>query len=135
MGNYALVKIINSVETIDNIIVASPEDAALYLIANGGDYDYVLDTSQYSPSPDIGWSYDSGMDTFSPPPEDFQGELEAAIIAVDTAIEDALTAYAACSSGERSTAVGNVLGELSEEDEDELDALIGVISLLQSRYP
>lgn len=130
MGHYALVKTINSVEIVDNIIVASPEVAATYLIANSGTYEYVLDVTQYDPEPGMGWSYDPGLDAFSPPPEDFQGELEAALIAVDTAIEAALEAYELCDSGQRSTAVGNVMSELSEEPELEVEAMVAVLAFL-----
>lgn len=131
MADYALIKTINDVETIDNVIVASPEVAATYLIANSGSYEYVLDVANYDPTPGIGWSYDPGLDAFSPPPEDFLGELEAALIAVDTAIENALAAYTACNSEDRSTAVGNVMSDLSEEPELEVDAMVAVITFLE----
>lgn len=81
MANYALVKIINSVETVDNIIVASPEVAATYLIANGGDYDYALDASLYDPAPEMGYLYDPEEDSFSAPssPEDYAAELRVEV--------------------------------------------------------
>lgn len=133
VGNWALIKTINDLEMVDNVIVAEPEVAATYLIANSGTYEYVLDTSLYDPSPGPGWTYDPGNDTFSPPPEDFEAELEAALVAVDTAIEAALQAYSYCSSEQRSTAVGNVMSELSEEDEDEIDVMVAVITFLEGR--
>lgn len=81
MANYALIKIINSVETVHNIIVADAPTAATYLAANGGDYDYALDASMYDPAPEMGWLYDTEHDTFSAPeePEDFEGELRAKV--------------------------------------------------------
>lgn len=133
MADYALIKIIDSVEKIDNVIVADSEVAATYLVANGGDYDYVLDVSLYDPEPGIGWTYDSGEDTFSAPPEDFEAELEEAFTAVDTAIEECLDAYLSASEGQRATAIGNVMSLLSEEDEDEIDLMSAVVDFLAGR--
>lgn len=131
MATYALIKPISNVETIDNVIVASPETASTYL-APEGDYDYVIDISVLDPTPGIGWSYDSGEDSFSPPPEDFEGELEAALYAIDTAIESAVLAYLSASSGDRSTAVGNVLSNLSlSESIEEQDLMSEVVAFLE----
>lgn len=132
VSDWALVKIINSVETVDGVIVAEPEVAATYLVANSGDYDYVLDVSLYSPTPGIGYTYDAGNDTFTPPAEDFEGELEAALVAVDTALENALYQYELASPEDRSTAVGNVMSELSDESQNEIDAMTAVITYLEA---
>ena len=56
MGNFALVK--NSI--VENIIVADKNFAT----AISAQYDYVLDTSHYNPTPHIGDSYDSIYDIF-----------------------------------------------------------------------
>lgn len=127
-ADWALIKIKNSVETVDNVIVAEPEVAETYLVANSGDYDYVLDISLYDPSPGINWTYDSGLDTFSPPAEDFEAELESALIGLDAALEFALGCYLACDPGQRSSAVGNVLSELAEEPELEVETMIAAIA-------
>lgn len=127
MATYALINPINSVETIENVIVASPETAATYL-APEGDYDYVINISELDPTPGIGWSYDPGMDSFSPPPEDFEGELEAALYAVDAAIEAAVLAYLACDSGQRSSAVGSVLSNLSLSESEEEQLLMSAVT-------
>lgn len=131
MANYALIKMINGVETIDNEIVASPEVAATYLVANGGNYDYVLDRDTYSPVPAIGDTYDPGTDTFTPPPIDYEANLEAALIAIDTAIEAAVEAYQSCTSTQQETAVGNVFSELSSESEAEIDIMSDVVTYIE----
>lgn len=133
MSDYALIKSVNSVETVLNVIVADAPTAATYLIANGGDYEYALDVSLYSPTPGMNWTYDPGLDSFTAPVEDFEGELEAAFLAVDTAIEGCLYAYLAASEGQRSTAIGNVMSEISDEDEDEIDLMSAVIDFLAGR--
>lgn len=131
MANYALIKLINEVETIDNVIVASQEVAETYLVANSGAYDYVINIDEVTPGPGIGWSYDPGQNEFSPPPEDFEAELEAAITAVAAAIENAIPAYIAANSGQRSTAVGNVFSNLSESaSEGEMDILASLVTFL-----
>lgn len=132
MATYALIKEINSVETVDNIIVASPEVAATYLVANSGDYDYVIDLTSMDPMPGIGWTYNPGLSEFSPPPEDFEGELEAALLAVDTAIEACVLAYLAAGVEDRSTAVGNVMSELSgSSSSEEIDLILEVVAFLE----
>lgn len=131
MGIYALVKPVDSVQTVMACIVASPEVAATYLVANSGEYDYALDTSLYSPSPGIGWSYDPGLDVFSPPPQDLQAELEEAILAVDTALEAARSAYGFCDETQRSNASGNVMSNISDSPQDEQDVMAVVITWLQ----
>lgn len=131
MGTYALIKPINSVETIDTVIVASPEVAATYLVANEGAYDYAIDIAEFDPVPGIGWTYDPGMSEFSAPPEDFEGELTAALIAVDTAVENAVMAYLAVDSEDRGPIIGNVLSELSEVSSQEMDVLAALVTLLQ----
>lgn len=81
MANYALIKPVGELEVVDNIIVADAEFAATELVANGGVYDYALDISLYSPTPEMGYIYDPGEDSFSAPadPEDYATELEAAV--------------------------------------------------------
>lgn len=133
MADYALIKMIDDEEKVDNVIVADAETAATYLVANSGDYDYVLDTSLYDPSPGIGWSYDPGNDVFAAPPEDFEAELEAALVAVDTAIENALSAYLAASPVQRAIAVGNVISELGGEAQDEQDLMAEVATYLAAQ--
>lgn len=130
MATYLLIKPINDVETVDNAIIADEVTAATYLVANGGDYDYALDASEYDPQPGIGYTYDPENDVFTAPPEDFQAELEMALIAVDTAIEAAAEAYAYANEGQRSAAVSNVMGELGDEDQDEQDLMSMVVSYI-----
>lgn len=132
MADYLLIKLMNSVETVDNVIVASPEVAATYLVANSGAYDYVLDRSMYSPTPNIGDTYDPGMDTFTAATEDLEADLEAALMAVNTAIEAAGLAYEAAATGQRSTAIGNVLSELAEEPEDQVNLMIALSTYLET---
>lgn len=130
--NFALIKTVGEIEMVMNVVVASQEVADTYLIANSGDYEYVLDTSLYDPRPGPGWSYDPGLNTFAPPPENFEAELESAIIAVDAALDAVLAAYTAASVGDRSTALGNVLSELSGSDsETKLDVMADVATWLE----
>lgn len=86
MSNYLLVKPVGGVETVVNIISASAPTAATYLVANGGDYDYVLDESNYSPTPGISDTYDPGNDTFSPPAEFYIEMARADLNAVHAAL-------------------------------------------------
>lgn len=126
MGNYALVKMVNSIETVTNVIVAEPEVASTYL----GEYDYVLDTSMYDPQPGPGWSYDAGLDEFSPPPHDYQADLQYALIAIDAAITSATAAYLDCDPGQQSAAIGIVMDSLSEAPQAEIDAMLAAIAYL-----
>lgn len=131
MSTYALIKQINSVETVDNIIVASPEVAATYLVANEGDYDYVIDIAEMDPIPGIGWTYNAGLSEFTAPEEDFQAELQAALMAVDTAIETAVGAYLAADSLERIAAVSNTMTEISgNSSQEEMDLMTEVTDFL-----
>lgn len=132
MAVYALIKPINDIETIDNVIIADAETAATYLVANSGDYDYVIDLTNVDPAPGIGWTYDPGQNAFTTPPEDFEADLEAALMALDAALEGARGAYQSADSGQRSAAVGNVLSELSDSPEDELAILEEIIAYLDT---
>lgn len=117
MGNYALVKIINSVETVDNIIVASPEVAATYLVANSGDYDYALDVSLYSPEPEMGYIYDPGENTFSAPsnPEDYAEEVELAIVDLHETLMFILDKSSNISSLQLGNAIAQALSAIEPE--------------------
>lgn len=131
MAVYALIKPINSVETIDNIIIASPEVAENYLVANEGDYDYVIDLTEIDPTPGIGWTYDPGEDEFTEPPVDYEAQLEDALAFVAMAIENAALAYLAAGSVQRSIAVGNVLSNLSmSAPTEEIDLMAEVVIFL-----
>lgn len=132
MSAYALIKPLNEVETIYNTIVASPEVAVTYLVENAGEFDYVIDLTNVSPMPGIGWSYDPIGEEFTAPTEDFEAELEEAFTAVSTAIEQAVMAYLAANSIQRSTAVGNVLSSLSvSAPSEEIDLMVLVLEFLQ----
>lgn len=132
MAVYALIKPINEVETIDNIIVASPEVAATYLIENEGDYDYVIDLTEIDPTPGIGWTYNTQQNEFASPPEDFEAELEYALALVAASIEAAAVAYLSAGSVQRTIAVGNVLSGLSvSAPNEELDLMYEVVTFLQ----
>lgn len=131
MGVYALIKVINSVETIDNEIVASEEISQNYLVANGGDYDYVIEISAVNPAPGIGWTYDAELNAFTAPPEDFQAELESALYTVDGAIEAALLAYENADSEQRGSAVTDVMGTLTgSSSENEMTLMQAVMDYL-----
>lgn len=131
MAAYALIKLINSVETIDNIIVASPEVAATYLVENSGDYDYVIDLTNIDPSPGMGWTYDPGMSAFTAPPVDHEALLEESLYAISTAIEAAVLCYVAADLSERSLASGNVLSALSvSAPEEEITILESIVAFL-----
>lgn len=116
MANYALVKIINSVETIDNIVVASGEFAATYLVANGGDYDYALDISLYTPTPEMGYLYDSGLDTFSAPsnPTDYAAELNNMVSYLHTDLMNMLDMASNLSALQIENAVDQAIADVEE---------------------
>lgn len=126
---------VDDLETIRNVIVASPEVAATYLVANGGDYDYVIDMASIEQSPDIGWSYDPGENLFSPPPtppEDFEAELETALGNIVDAIGMAADAYWAANSSERTMAVGDVTDSLSVNAPEDIQAIMaGIIAHIE----
>lgn len=115
MANYALVKIINSVETVGNIIVADAPTAATYLVANGGAYDYALDASLYDPAPEMGWLYDTEHDTFSAPapPEDFEGELRAKVEELHEVLMEALDFANNLNSTQIENAIDQGIGDVN----------------------
>lgn len=134
MGNYALVKMIDDVETVDNIAVASEEFAQTYLVANGGDYDYVLDQSLYDPEPQLGYLYDPGTDTFSAPtpPVDYKAELEDKLSELHTILQEALDAASNLSEEDvasgLSTGIANISAEFSTNESDLFDDISDYIT-------
>lgn len=116
----------------DNVVADAVIGSYNFVYANLlNNYDYLIDVTVSEQDAGIGWSYDPETDTFTEPPEDFEAELEAALVAVDTAIEAAADAYSACSSEDQSTAIGNVMSELSTEPQAEIDIMTAVVTYLQ----
>lgn len=131
MAIFALIKPINEVETIDNVIVASPEVAVNYLVENEGEYDYVIDLTEVDPTPGIGWTYDPVENEFTVPAVDYQEELILALSAVTAAIENAALTYLAAGSVQRSVAIGNFFSNISESaPTEEIDLMIEVVAFL-----
>lgn len=134
MADYALVKIKNAIETIDNIIVANPGTASSYLVANGGNYDYVLDTSLYSPIPMIGYTYNSGSNTFSPPApsEDFSEEVEDKILEIHEVLQGTLVLASDLDASDLSNAlsvgISNITADFTPNESSLFSSISAYIS-------
>lgn len=102
-SNYALINMVDDQETIVNIIYADQT-----FVDGLTGYDYKLDMSLYSPTPDDGDYYDSVNDVFSHPPEDFNGEFSAAMIDLASSLVAALEARSNVTDSETAgTAISN----------------------------
>lgn len=95
-----------------------------------GSYDYLIDVTVGGQDAGPGYTYDSGTDTFTAPPEDFEAELESALYAVDAAVSGALDAYLAASIEDRATAISNVTGALSGENADQIAVMTALLTML-----
>lgn len=117
MANYALINPVDDVDTVINVIVADPE-----FIDNLEGYEFKLDISLYSPEPGIGWTYDSGEDTFAPPPIDYDQDFKDAIIHLKQALMEALdTRSAVADSPTAASDLGDVdISDLSENAAENL---------------
>lgn len=109
--HWILVNPVDDVDTVVNVIVADQE-----FIDNLEGYEFKLEQDLYDPAPGVGWTYDSGNDTFSAPPIDYDADFIEAMQELVEKLQGCIEARSFLSnSGQADT-------DINEIDTDNLDS-------------